>query len=237
MQLVELCCQRLSTLLPLIDSLEGIPEHLGQTVFALIGSEYTRANFNCQSDSTFKIFEQAYGHSFIRALRLHTHFIHLLSMLTLSVYLQYLYLDSCELGSKYARFLPVIGQMKQLTVLSLRHNSLCRDHVRTLTASSRFSRSSNLQCLDLSGNGYLGENCLSFALQLTSLRELHCSDTGIAISPTPRLPSNWSSVRKHLCSFSNSVESGWFSRMVLQKRTASPIEEHFEDSLTLCRDS
>ena len=153
-RLVDLCCRRLSELLIFTDTLKGIPEHLGCAVFKYVADEYTKDVLDTVSMEIFSLFAEAYGSSFIHAFRLDRHSSHLsnwLQMLSMSKSLRYLYLDECQLGLNSVEYLPRIGQFDQLILLSLKHNFLCHDNIRSLTAHWRFSGKSNLRCLDLSG--------------------------------------------------------------------------------------
>ncbi|KAG5444291.1 hypothetical protein CSKR_202969 [Clonorchis sinensis] len=235
-RLVDLCCRRLSELLLLVDSLDGLPEHLGRTVFQYIISRFSTGDFDVSTGVIFSLFDEAYGSSFLHALRLGSCFPHLsswLSVLVLSRSLKYLYLDNCQLGIKYPDIFPHIGQLKQLVLLSLKHNTLCNDNVRSLTAAWRFSRTSNLRCLDVSGNGYLNKVCVNILTKLGSLREVHCHDTGLAVSSLLPLPPNWATTSLHECSVPEPKEHGWFSLLVFPHEHSELANVGFEDYLTI----
>ncbi|KAF5404248.1 hypothetical protein PHET_02360 [Paragonimus heterotremus] len=235
MELVDICCQLMATLLPYVDSLDGLPEHLGRKIF-----EHTNLNFQSQPLFTtiFVLFDHAYGNSFIHALRISSlsnpAWTSWLPTLSLSSSLQYLYLDNLNIDLHASALIPRIGQLTQLVRLSMRYNRLCNEDVRTLTAAARFSGSTRLRCIDLSGNGYLSEACLKPLVALNHLSEIHCSDTGIAVSRTLKLPTHLSFVRRHVCSISKPAHSGWFSERVgCAVEGYQFLEPHFEDCLTL----
>ncbi|KAF8566535.1 Leucine Rich repeat-containing domain protein [Paragonimus westermani] len=234
-QLVDMCCKVMATLLPYVDSLDGIPEHLGRKIF-----EHTNFNFQSLplSATPFVLFDHAYGSSFIHALRINPisnpAWISWLPTLALSSSLQYLYLDNLNIDLHANALIPTIGQLTQLVRLSMRHNRLCNEDVRALTAAARFSSSTCLRCIDLSGNGYLSEACLKPLMALNRLSEIHCSDTGIAVSKNLKLPAHLSFVRRHVCSVSKPEHSGWFSEHVgCAVDGGQLLEPHFEDYLTL----
>lgn len=206
MRLDDLCCRKLALWLPLVDSLEGVPEHLGRKIFqyAMRSTVYSLEEFNAQTRHIFILFNRSYGKLFLDILHVdgHRHKVDLsgwLHLVSLTDSLSRLLLDDCSIGVKYTSLLPYLGRIVSLRQLSLRVNHLCNDHIRSLTAAGRFNRGKSfLRCLDLSGmdwtfstwsicyqgNGYLNEACLPILFQLSSLVELHCNDTGIAVSYT-----------------------------------------------------
>ncbi|CAL8087953.1 unnamed protein product [Calicophoron daubneyi] len=236
MSLLHICCIRFSELLPIVDCLEGLPEHLGKCVFERIAHRYSTSSVDNEVARIFHLFIRAYGESFLEAL----HFTNHPEMLTkwirlihVADSLKYLYLDDCEIGTKYPEILPIVGRLKHLAQLSLQNNSLCNDHIRALTAASRFSRQSSLRCLDLSGNGFLSERCLASLSQLKSLRETHCSDTGMAVSYKKlRFPPGWVALTDSRCLLVKRPSGGWFNSFCPIPCNDEPVSM-FEDPLTI----
>ncbi|KAA3674153.1 uncharacterized protein DEA37_0009722 [Paragonimus westermani] len=212
----------MATLLPYVDSLDGIPEHLGRKIF-----EHTNFNFQSLplSATPFVLFNHAYGSSFIHALRIspisNPAWISWLPTLALSSSLQYLYLDNLNIDLHANAIIPTIGQLTQLVRLSMRHNKLCNEDVRALTAAARFSSSTCLRCIDLSGNPLGSFHDAGAASELKASRTL-------------KLPTHLSFVRRYVCSVSKPEHSGWFSEHVgCSVNGGQLLEPHFEDYLTL----
>lgn len=153
-QLVDLCCLRLYKLLPHVESLDGIPEHLARRIFAELAPSFQCYKLHSFEQTAFRLFDRSYGAAFINSFCLSPLWENRnlwLDLICLSQNVRYLYLDDCHLGTKHSGIFSNLGQLRQLVKLSLRRNHLSDDHVRSLTAAGRFSGQSSLHCLDVSG--------------------------------------------------------------------------------------
>ncbi|THD26589.1 hypothetical protein D915_002613 [Fasciola hepatica] len=235
-KLSDVCCLVLSRLIPCVESLDGIPEHLGRRIFAELAPSFQCCKLQPREKTAFVLFDRSYGTAFINSFCLSPAWNNTnlwLDLICLSQNVRYLYLDNCHLGTKHSGIFSHLGQLRQLVKLSLRQNHLSDDQIRSFTASGRFSAQSFLHCLDVSGNGYLSERCVKLITGLKRLVEFHCGDTGIAISRTIIIPNGWCAIPKQTCFIRDEAPIGWFSDYVpIESATSKPITMEFEDPLS-----
>nr|VZI01292.1 unnamed protein product [Spirometra erinaceieuropaei] len=218
----------------LVDSLCGVPDHLGRCIF-----DHLLPAFQTQADvrlarQTVAIFSSSFGEDFLHAFVITSSVPFWLTVLSASCSLRELWLDKCELGTRHADLLPLLGTVcTSLRYLSARFNHLCNDQVRALTAAARYTRRSSLACLDLSGNGFLDEGCLKQLAPLPSLCVVFLSDTGLAVS-TLLLP-GWRQHRDAKGAAVRKIRSScWLSLALAAEHVTNPSHP-YESPLVIWR--
>lgn len=179
LSLIYACCKKLSESIHMVDSLVGIPEHIGQLIFQLMGSDWT--------PHAVALFSEAYSSEFIHSIALRglEPLPSWILCLSKSSCLSSLCLDHCELGLRDNAIgsFSLLGCFPVLKLLSLRYNNICNDHIRALTAPCRYkSVAFRLACLDLSGNGYVGEKAVKLILGIPLVKIVYLCDTGVSVS-------------------------------------------------------
>lgn len=154
--LFHTCIKYIGRNMSLVDSLNGIPENIGEELIkACVECGCLLANDEA-TQYCLKVFVEAYGGEFMQAFKCHdslfmNEYCECLSVMCLRV--THLDVSGCRLGNAN-EFLRAVASMKDLKVLNLSRNELSEDGFRMLLARHRMFKEGfqALESCDVSEN-------------------------------------------------------------------------------------
>ena len=199
--LFNTCVKYVAGNMGLVESLDGIPEIIGEHLFkSCVESEMFLHN-DSETHYCIRLFAEAYGSEFMESFKctsplFFNEYCESLTMMCVSV--THLDVSGCQLGNNND-FLRALVNMKDLKVLNISKNELSQDGFRLLLARYRMFQEGfqSLVCLDVSEN-IVDLKTLNTLLRMSKLKNIRVSIASSLKIKIPKFIQEWTaSIKKY----------------------------------------